>query len=133
MLVVSCDFLSVCMNVTQSNTQFQYISFITPKRLRYYFHCTICYDPIQYPIPIHGYPIQCLFVILIPYECNPILKNSVFFLLILIPRYFFHKYFSKRMNEEIVSLQHRQDCMYVHHFRYCLAIGKVCFTQLWLR
>ena len=28
-------------------------------------------------------------------------------------------------------VQHRRDCMYVHHFRY--SPGKVFFTQLWLR
>ena len=25
-------------------------------------------------------------------------------------------------------VQHRRDCMYVHHFRYCPAIGKLFFT-----
>ena len=39
-------------DMTQSNPQFQYMS--TPP-LWSFRQCTVRYDPIQYPIPIHGY------------------------------------------------------------------------------
>ena len=43
---------NVTSDMTQSNTQFQYMS-IPP--LWSIIRCTVRYDPIQYPIPIHGY------------------------------------------------------------------------------
>ena len=46
------DFLQVRSDMTQSNSQSQYMG--TPP-LKWFSSCALWYGPIQFPIPIHGY------------------------------------------------------------------------------